>query len=82
MFTAQAVADLALLLTNVTTVEHADRAIKRALHSTGLHQSPTVDQDDLARLFVALAAQGGPIEGIAMEIAIHGLGSSDGSVTH
>ena len=77
MFTSQAVADFALLLTSVTTVEEADIAIKRALRATGLLNTPAVDDDDIARLLVALAAQGGPIEEMAVQLAIHGLGASD-----
>ena len=77
MFTSQAVADFALLLTSVTTVEEADSAIKRALRATGLQNTPTVDDEDISRLLVALAAQGGPIEEMAVQLAIHGLGASD-----
>ncbi|MFA7248055.1 MAG: hypothetical protein WC273_00300 [Dehalococcoidia bacterium] len=76
MFTSQAVADLALMLSGVTTVDVADRAIKQALRTTGLLSAPTVDQDDIARLLVALAAQGGPIEEMAVEMAIHGIGGT------
>ncbi len=72
MFTSQAVADIAMMLTSVTSVEHADRAITQALRSTGLLSTPTVDQQDIDRLLVALAAQGGPIETIAVQLAIHG----------
>ena len=80
MFTSQAVADFALLLTSVTTVEEADIAIKQALRTTGLLYTPTVDDDDISRLLVALAAQGGPIEEMAVQLAIHGLGASDTSM--
>ena len=79
MFTSQAVADLALMLSSVTTVENADRAIKRALRTTGLLDTPTVDDADVTRLLVALAAQGGPIERLAVQIAVDGLGASGAS---
>ena len=76
MFTSQAVADLALMLTGVTTAEHADRAIKQALRSAGLLDTPTMDEADMNRLLVALAAQGGLIEQLAVQIAVDGLGAS------
>lgn len=78
MIAAQAVADLALLLTSVTTVEQADTALKRALRSTGLLNAPTMDAEDIQRLIVALAAEGGPIEQLAVHIAVHGIDGTDG----
>ncbi len=73
MFTSQAVADLAFMLTRVTSPDAADTAIKRALLATGLIAAPTIDDADLHRLLVELAAQGGPIEQIAAHVAMHGL---------
>ena len=76
MITAQAIADLALQLAPVTGVEQADAAIRRALRAAGLLHAPTVDEADLQRLVAALAAEGGPVEQLAIHVAIHGLGGT------
>ena len=72
MLKSQAVADLAILLSGVTTTSRASLAISRALRLTGLADAPTIDERDLQRLLVALAAEGGPIEEVAIQIAMHG----------
>ena len=75
MLKSQAFADLAILLSGVTTPTRAGRAVARALRQTGLADAPTLDERDLQRLLVALAAEGGPIEAIAIDVAMHGLAS-------
>ncbi len=75
MFKSQAVADLAILLSSVTSPLRAHAAIARALRAADLAEAPTVDERDLRRLFAALAAEGGPIEQLAVQIAMRGLGA-------
>lgn len=78
MFKSQAFADLTLLLSGVTTPAYAGRAVARALRQTGLADAITLDEHDLQRLLVALAAQGGPLEAIAVDAAVHGSASAGG----
>ncbi len=75
MFKSQAFADLTLLLSGVTTPARAGRAVARALRQTGLAEATTLDERDLQRLLVMLAAEGGPIEAMAIDAAVHGAGS-------
>ena len=78
MFTSQAVADLAFMLSGMTSVDAADIAITRALHASGLAEAPTVDAEQYLRLVTELAAQGGVIEQMAMHFAINGMGAPSG----
>ena len=71
MHKAQAVADLTLRLARVTTTEHARTALERALRSTGLTHAMTIRDTDLEALLQALAAEGGAIQSIAEQIAMH-----------
>jgi hypothetical protein len=74
MLKTQAIADLAMMLTAVTSTDRARIAIQQALTTTGLAQAQTLDQTDMLRLLTALAAEGGVIEQLARSIAIQGLG--------
>ncbi len=73
MHKAQAVADLSLELAGVTSAERALEIINRALRVTGLRHAITIDEADMQRLLVAIAAEGGPIQQMAEQIAIHGI---------
>ena len=73
MHKAQAVADLALELASVTSTERALEIINRALRATGLRHATTIDEADMQRLLIAVAAEGGPIQQMAEQIAIHGI---------
>ena len=81
MFTSQAVADLAFMLSGMTSVDAADTAITRALRATGLAESPTLDTEQYLRLVTELAAQGGVIEQMAMQFAVNGLGEPSGGAS-
>ncbi|MBM4411784.1 MAG: hypothetical protein FJ037_10835 [Chloroflexi bacterium] len=81
MFTSQAVADLAFMLSGMTSVDAADTAIARALRAAGLAESPTLNQERYLRLVTELAAQGGVIEQLAMQFAIEGLGMPSGDAS-
>ena len=48
------------------------------MRRAGLLNEPTVDAAGLERLLVALAAEGGPIEQIAIQIALHGVDAVGG----
>ncbi|MBM3140382.1 MAG: hypothetical protein FJZ92_09265 [Chloroflexi bacterium] len=78
MLKTQGIADLAIMLSAVTTTDRARAAIQRALSSTGLTRAQTLSETDVQRLLTALAAQGGVIEEIATQIAIHGIGDGSG----
>ena len=73
MLKAQAVADLALMMTQVTSPDRAQEAIRRAIRSTGLSNATHVNESDMLELLVALAAEGGPIQDLAVQIAINGV---------
>ena len=78
MLKTQAIADLAIMLSGVTSTDRARMTIQRALHSTGLTQAQTLDQLDLQRLLMAIATEGGAIEEIARQIAVQGLDDNAG----
>ena len=75
MFKSQAVANIAFMLSGVSSVDVANAAITRALRATGLLSASTLDETELLTLLTALAAEGGPMQQIAMEIAVNGLDS-------
>lgn len=77
----QAIADLSVQLTTVTTVERAQEIIQRALRATGLSNSPIIDEAGMDSLLQAIAAEGGIIQELAERIAIQGLGSEGGITT-
>ncbi len=81
MFTSQAVADLAFMLSSTTSVDAADTAITRALRAAGLAESPTLNQEQYLRLVTELAAQGGMVEQMAIQFAIDGLGTPSGDAS-
>lgn len=73
MFTSQAVADLAFMLSGVMPLEAADEAITRALRATGLHETPRIDTEQYLRLVAELSATGGLMEQMAMQFAVDGI---------
>lgn len=73
----QAVADLSIQLSSVTTVERAQEIIQRALRATGLSNSPIIDDTEMGTLLQAIAAEGGAIQEIAEQIAVDGLTGGD-----
>lgn len=78
MLKAQAVADLALMMTQVTSPDRAQEAIRRAIRSAGLTNATRVSEDDMHELLAALAAEGGPIQELAVQIAINGTDATSG----
>lgn len=79
MLMSQAIADLAILLSMVTGADRAREAIDRALRETGLSRAQTVNDDEIEMLLSAIAADGGPIEQFARQIAIAGLDDDGGA---
>ena len=77
----QAIADLSLELTAVTTIERAQEIIQKALRATGLSNSPVIDENAMNSLLQAIAAEGGPIQQLAEQIALNGLLTPDGPPT-
>jgi hypothetical protein len=77
----QAIADLSLELTAVTTSERAQDIIEKALRVTGLSKSPIIDESAMIALLQAIAAEGGPIQQLPEQIAVNGLLASDGLPT-
>ena len=73
MHKAQAVADLSLELANFTSPERAIEIINRALRASGLRHATTIDEAEMQRLLTAVAAEGGPIQLMAEQIAINGI---------
>lgn len=78
MLKAQAVADLALMMTQVTSPDRAQEAIRRAIRSAGLTNAVRVSEADMHELLAALAAEGGPIQELAVQIAINGVEHAGG----
>ncbi len=77
----QAIADLSLELSAVTTIERAQEIIQKALRVTGLSNSPVIDEQAMDSLLQAIAAEGGPIQELAEQIAVNGILASDGIPT-
>jgi hypothetical protein len=77
---AQVVADLALQLSEVTSVERTAEIVRRALRSTGLSNATLLDERDVHDLLQAIAAEGGLVQQLAEQIAVFGIdaGSSAG----
>jgi hypothetical protein len=73
MLKSQIVADLTLLLSGVTSVDRASAALQRAARRAGLSHAVTMDEGDLHHLLAALAAEGGPIQDIALQVAVQGM---------
>ena len=78
---SQAVADLSIQLSSVTTAERAQEVIQRALRTAGLTNSPLIDEADLVALLQAIAAEGGAIQEIAEQIAVDGIAIGEGIST-
>ena len=76
---AQVVADLTIQLAEITSVDRAGAVIQRALRSTGLSNAPTLDEQDITSLLQAIAAEGGPVQELAEQIALHGINPTDQS---
>ncbi len=76
---AQIVADLTIQLSEITSVDRAGAVIHRALRSTGLSNAPTLDEQDITSLLQAIAAEGGPVQELAEQIALHGINTTDQS---
>ena len=70
---SQAVADLSMQLSSVTTTDRAQEVIQRALRTAGLTNSPMIDEADLVALLQAIAAEGGAIQEMAEQIAVDGI---------
>ncbi|MEZ4501270.1 MAG: hypothetical protein R3C39_01445 [Dehalococcoidia bacterium] len=79
---AQVIADLALQLSEVTSVERTAEIVRRALRSTGLSNATLLDEGDVRELLTAIAAEGGLVQQLAEQIAIHGIdgGSAGGGL--
>ncbi|HJM88187.1 MAG TPA: hypothetical protein QF624_01010 [Dehalococcoidia bacterium] len=69
----QAIADLSLELTTVTTIERAHEIIQKALRATGLSKSPVITDDNMDSLLQVIAAEGGLIQELAEQIATDGI---------
>ncbi len=78
MLKAQAIADLALMMTQVTSPDRAQEAIRRAIRSAGLSNATRVSEADMHELLAALAAEGGPIQELAVQMAINGVDAVGG----
>ncbi len=78
---SQAVADLSIQLSSVTTAERAQEVIQRALRTAGLTNRPVIDEADLVALLQAVAAEGGAIQEIAEQIAVDGITTGEGIST-
>lgn len=73
MHKAQAIADLSFELASVTSTERALDIINRALRMTGLVNATTIDDVQLNDLLTAIAVEGGAIQEIAEQLAVHGI---------
>ena len=76
---AQVVADLTMQLAEITSVDRAGAVIRQALRSAGLSNAPTLDEQDVSSLLQAIAIEGGPIQELAEQIALHGVNPTDQS---
>jgi hypothetical protein len=78
MLKTQAVAELEAMLMRVTSADRARDAVRRAVRSSGLTHATRLSNNDLHELLAALAAEGGPIQDLAVEIAIYGIDDAGG----
>jgi hypothetical protein len=76
---AQVIADLALQLSEITSVERTAEIVRRALRSTGLSNATLLDERDVRDLLQAIAAEGGLVQQLAEHIAIHGIDAASTS---
>jgi hypothetical protein len=76
MRTSEAIAELTMLLSCVTSTDRAGAAVERALLATGLAGTRNLDGTDMQRLLAALATEGGAIEQIAIQVAVDGVSST------
>ena len=76
---SQAVADLTVQLSGVTTIERTQEIIQRALRATGLTNAIIVDESQMNELLQVIAGEGGVIQELAEQIAVEGLTSSGSS---
>ena len=75
----QAIADLSIQLTAVTSVERAQEIIQRALRTAGLTNAPIIDEMGMSSLLQDRAAEGGAIQEIAEQVAVNGI-TATGSI--
>ena len=73
MHKAQAIADLSFELASVTSTERALDIINRALRMTGLASATMIDDAQMNQLLTAIAIEGGAIQEIAEQLAVHGI---------
>jgi hypothetical protein len=78
MLKAQVVADLAIMMTPVTSPDRTQEAIRRAILSAGLTNATRVTEDDMHELLTSLATEGGLIPNLAVQIAINGADATSG----
>ena len=77
MHKAQAIADLSFELANVITTERALEIINRALRMTGLANATTINEAQMNELLTAISIEGGAIQEIAEQLAVHGIDASN-----
>ena len=77
MHKAQAIADLSFELANVTTTERALEIINRALRMTGLANATTINEAQMNELLTAISIEGGAIQEIDEQLAVHGIDASN-----
>jgi hypothetical protein len=70
---SQVVADLAIQLAEVTSIERTGEILQRALRSTGLTRATLFNDEDVSALLQAIAAEGGLVQQLAEQIAVSGL---------
>lgn len=77
MLKAQAIADLSFELAETQGTDRALQTIRRALRTTGLDRSPTLDHAEMHLLLLAIAAEGGPLQQLAEQLALRGMDALD-----
>lgn len=70
---SQVVADLAIQLAEVTSIERTGEILQRALRATGLTNATLFNDQDIQVLLQAVAAEGGLVQQLAEDIAVNGI---------
>lgn len=73
MLKAQAIADLSFELAEIQGTDRALQTIRRALRATGLDRATSLDEHETHLLLIAIAAEGGPLQQIAEQLALRGM---------
>ena len=73
MLRAQTIADLSFELAETQGTDRALQTIRRALRTTGLDRTTSLNESETRLPLIAIAAEGGPLQQIAEQLALRGM---------